>query len=144
MKVITNVSFLSLEFDFGEEGAISSEVFVEIDDDGDKSKLQHKVELQNVSFEEFLSEENIAELTVPGASFSTYIQNLRKLMTLKVASDLNLEVADLNYVTVESNREKIERLEGENELLQARDKALSERADFFEDVVAEMATQVYQ
>lgn len=144
MKVITNVSFLSLEFDFGEEGAISSEVFVEIDDDGDKSQLQHKVELQNISFEEFLSEENIAELVVLTDNFSSYIQNLRKLIILKVASDLNLEVADLNYITVESNREKIENLEAKNELLQARDKALSERADFIEDVVAEMATQVYQ
>lgn len=37
-----------------------------------------------------------------------------------------------------------ERLKKENELLKARDKALSERADFIEDVVAEMATQVYQ
>lgn len=40
--------------------------------------------------------------------------------------------------------ERIEELKQENELLKARDKALSERADFIEDVVAEMATQVYQ
>lgn len=39
---------------------------------------------------------------------------------------------------------EIEILKQENELLKARDKALSERADFIEDVVAEMVTQVYQ
>lgn len=39
---------------------------------------------------------------------------------------------------------QIEELKQENELLKARDKALSERADFVEDLIAEMAIQVYQ
>lgn len=37
-----------------------------------------------------------------------------------------------------------EQLKQENQLLKAQNNALSERADFIEDVVAEMATQVYQ
>ena len=39
---------------------------------------------------------------------------------------------------------KIASLEQENQLLKAQNNALSERADFIEDVVAEMATQVYR
>lgn len=40
--------------------------------------------------------------------------------------------------------EKVASLEQENQLLKAQNNALSERANFIEDVVAEMATQVYQ
>ncbi|MDP4098980.1 hypothetical protein OIN60_19840 [Paenibacillus sp. P96] len=44
----------------------------------------------------------------------------------------------------ETPEEKMARLEQENALLKAQNAALSERADFIEDVVAEMALQVYQ
>lgn len=37
-----------------------------------------------------------------------------------------------------------DKLKQENTLLKAQNQALTERADFIEDVVAEMATQVYQ
>lgn len=40
--------------------------------------------------------------------------------------------------------EQIEELKQENELLKAQNKAMLERADFVEDVVAELAIQVYQ
>lgn len=40
--------------------------------------------------------------------------------------------------------EEVEALKQENTLLKAQNTALSERADFIEDVVAEMAMQVYQ
>lgn len=144
MKVITNVSFLTLEFDFGEEGAIASEVFVEIDNDGEKIRLQHKVNLQNVSFADYLSESVISDIVKRGDNFNSYLQSLRKLIALKVASDLNLKVASLDYVPTVPTREKVDKLEQENELLKAQKDALSERADFIEDVVAEMAEQVYQ
>lgn len=39
---------------------------------------------------------------------------------------------------------EIELLQQENLLLKAQNQALNERADFIEDVVAEMAVQVYQ
>lgn len=39
---------------------------------------------------------------------------------------------------------EVEELKQENELLKAQNNAISERADFIEDVVAEMAIQVYQ
>ncbi|VDG96792.1 Uncharacterised protein [Lysinibacillus sphaericus] len=39
---------------------------------------------------------------------------------------------------------EIEKLQQENTLLKAQNQALTERADFIEDVVAEMAAQVYQ
>ncbi|MGY0692608.1 hypothetical protein ACW2QC_07410 [Virgibacillus sp. FSP13] len=38
----------------------------------------------------------------------------------------------------------VENMKKENELLKAQNKATSERADFIEDVIAEMAMQVYQ
>ncbi len=41
-------------------------------------------------------------------------------------------------------QEIFESLQQENNLLKAQNQALTERADFIEDVVAEMATQVYQ
>jgi len=40
--------------------------------------------------------------------------------------------------------QEIEELKQGSKLLTAQNNALSERADFIEDVVAEMATQVYQ
>jgi len=40
--------------------------------------------------------------------------------------------------------EKLATLKQENTLLKAQNQALTERADFIEDVVAEMAAQVYQ
>lgn len=39
---------------------------------------------------------------------------------------------------------EIEEMKSENVLLKAQNQALTERADFIEDVVAEMAAQVYQ
>ncbi|MBY9080985.1 hypothetical protein KIH86_07515 [Paenibacillus sp. HN-1] len=44
----------------------------------------------------------------------------------------------------ETAEEKLARLEQENTLLKAQNAALSDRADFIEDVIAEMAMQVYQ
>ncbi len=111
MGIITDVLFLSLEFDFEEEGAIRSEVFLEIEKDGEKSRVQHKVQLQDVSFGDFLGEEKIAELSNPANNFSSYIQSLRKLITLKVASDLNLKVADGEYKEIKPTRLKVEVLE---------------------------------
>ncbi|OIB04837.1 hypothetical protein AK95_14570 [Paenibacillus sp. LC231] len=40
--------------------------------------------------------------------------------------------------------EQVAKLEQENTLLKAQNSALSERADFIEDVIAEMANKVYQ
>lgn len=40
--------------------------------------------------------------------------------------------------------EQIAELEQKNKLLEAKNQALADRADFIEDVVAEMATKVYQ
>lgn len=44
----------------------------------------------------------------------------------------------------ETDAEKLVRLEQENHILKAQNTALSDRADFIEDVIAEMALQVYQ
>lgn len=40
--------------------------------------------------------------------------------------------------------DQVRDLKSENQLLRAQNKALTERADFVEDLIAEMAMQVYQ
>ena len=50
MGVLTNISFITLEFDFGEEGAINSEVFLELEKDGEKSQLTAQVKLAKCQF----------------------------------------------------------------------------------------------
>lgn len=69
---------------------------------------------------------------------------------------VNLETKMLEFIYPDPNNpeepqpfrkaltEEIEELRQENTLLKAQNTALSERADFIEDVVAEMAMQVYQ
>ena len=56
--------------------------------------------------------------------------------------DDNLEPEELVYQAPLS--EQVEELKQKNTLLEARNNALSERADFIEDVVTEMAIQIYQ
>ena len=71
--------------------------------------------MQNASFSDFLSEDDISDLTSLKNDFSSYVQVLRKLITLKVASDLNLKVADTEYNVAEPLRDKVERLENSQE-----------------------------
>lgn len=44
----------------------------------------------------------------------------------------------------ETSEEKAKRLDAENKLLKAQNNALSDRADFIEDLIQEIAMQVYQ
>lgn len=111
MRVLTNVSFLSLEFDFGSKGIIDARVFVEIDNNGEVQHVEHKLQLQDVSFNDFLSAEQITQNTQVGDNFSSFIQNFRKLITLKIASDLGLDVADGEYTKVTPTRELVKSLE---------------------------------
>ncbi|MEK4326058.1 XkdW family protein [Paenibacillus sp. FSL R7-0312] len=59
-----------------------------------------------------------------------------------------LQAAWEAYQEAEANKPpvltEIEQLQQENLLLKAQNNALSERADFIEDIIAEMAMQVYQ
>ncbi len=111
MRVLTNVSFLSLEFDFGAKGRIDANVFVEMDNNGELQKLEHKAQLHEVSFHNFLSPEQIIENTQVGDSFSTFIQSLRKLIILKVASDLDLDVVGDDYTIIKPLSDSIKSLE---------------------------------
>lgn len=144
MKKLTNISFIGLEFDFGynpndeesnkHQGRIDAEVFVEIDNDGEKSQIQYKTQLQDVSFSDFLSEEEIATLTETENNFSSFIQTLRKLITLKIASEMNIEVADMNYVEVEPLRNRIESLEQS----QQENAELKERIEVMQQALDEL------
>lgn len=65
-----------------------------------------------------------------------------KTLMFSYPNPSNLEPTEPVYETPLS--EKVSSLEQENQLLKIRNNALSERADFIEDVVAELAVQVYQ
>lgn len=62
-------------------------------------------------------------------------------------TEAELQAAWEAYQEAEANKPpvltEIEQLQQENLLLKAQNNALSERADFIEDIIAEMATQVY-
>ena len=72
----------------------------------------------------------------------TIIQKNRNLFLIaekNIASGNFLVFSDIKPLTVQ-----IAELEQNNKLLEAKNQALADRADFIEDVVAEMATKVYQ
>ncbi|WP_393965168.1 hypothetical protein [Exiguobacterium sp. S22-S28] len=48
-----------------------------------------------------------------------------------------------NEQTNSEENERLESLEKENHMLNAKNKSLSERADFMEECIAEMAMQLY-
>ncbi|KWX76036.1 XkdW family protein [Paenibacillus jilunlii] len=63
-------------------------------------------------------------------------------------TEAELQAAWKAYQEAEANKPpeltEVEQLQKENVLLKAQNNALSERADFIEDIIAEMATRVYQ
>lgn len=117
--IIKNIKFIGLEFDFGyseenEEdkknlGRIDAEVFVEIDDDGESKVITHRTRLDEASFLDFMSEQEVEKLNF-GTDFSTSIQQLRKLVAMKTASDLGVELADVGYVQRTPIRNEVEEL----------------------------------
>ena len=117
--IIKNIKFIGLEFDFGyseesEEdkknlGRIDAEVFVEIDDNGESKVITHKTRLDEASFLDFMSEQEVEKLNF-GTDFSTSIQQLRKLVAMKMASDLGVELADVGYVQRTPIRNDVEEL----------------------------------
>ncbi|WP_341348556.1 XkdW family protein [Paenibacillus sp. FSL H3-0469] len=62
-------------------------------------------------------------------------------------TEAELQAAWEAYEEAEANKPPVltemEQLQQENMVLRAQNQALSERADFIEDIIAEMATQVY-
>ncbi|MEC0370898.1 hypothetical protein [Paenibacillus chibensis] len=82
-----------------------------------------------------------------------YEQDLREAESIR----LNLDTMSVEFsykdpnapdpehpVFEKSLSEKVKELQDENTLLKAQNAALSDRADFIEDVIAEMAQQVYR
>lgn len=118
---ITNVKFLSLEFDFGyyedneetheNKGNIDAEVFVEIESGGEIAVTKHKTNLKDVSFADFMSTEDMEEIVTQTGSLAEYIQTLRKVIMLKVANELGMEVADVDYTPAQPLGEKVQELE---------------------------------
>ena len=120
MQKITNIKFISLEFDLGyspdnEEsieykGDIQSEIFVEIDYDGETSGITHRVKLHETEFTDFMGVEDKEELLNGINSLNDFIQVLRKIISMKVSYDLGIDLADMDYTSKNSLREDVDEL----------------------------------
>lgn len=109
MQKIINIKFISLEFDFGyskddestflNKGSIDAEVFVEIEDEGINTTITHKLGLKDVSFTDLVTTEEKENIISNINTVGGLIQALRMLVSLKVANDLNMEIADINYIS---------------------------------------------
>lgn len=99
-----------------------------------------------------LSERNRDTFDVIELEYGQYAQDFAESNGYRV----NLETRQLEFSYPDPNQpeveqphqaplsEQVQQLQQENTILKAQNNALSERADFIEDVVAEMAAQVYQ
>ena len=120
MQKITNIKFIALEFDFGyspddegsieNKGNIHSEVFVEIDNDGETSIITHSVKLHETDFIDFMEVGDKEELLNGINTLNDLIQVLRKTISMKVSSDLGIELADMNFTSKNSLREDVDEL----------------------------------
>lgn len=107
---------------------------------------------QDIETYKALSERNRDTFDVIKLEYGQYAQDFAECIGYRVnpeTKELNFSYPDPNEPEVEQPyeaplSEKVASLEQENQLLKAQNNALSERADFIEDVVAEMAAQVYQ
>jgi len=107
---------------------------------------------QDIATYRALSERNRDTVGYIELEFGQYGQDFLESNGYRV----NLETKTLEFSYPDSNEpeieqpyqaplsEEIEQLKLENELLKAQNKAMSARADFVEDVVAEIAMEVYQ
>ncbi len=124
MQKITNIKFLSMEFDFGynkedentyeNKGKVDAEVFVEVENDGEISVVSHKVDLSNLDFLDLMSEEDKADIIGNINTLGDYIQNLRKIVAMKVSSDLGIELVDIDFTPKKPLREDVENLKLED------------------------------
>ena len=120
MPKITNLKFLSMEFDFGyneeneethdRKGRIDSEVFVEIDYDGEISVMTHRIKLHETDLLDFMEVEDKEELLNGINTLNDLIQVLREVVSMKVSSDLGIELADMNFTSKGSLREDVDEL----------------------------------
>jgi len=124
MQRITNIKFLSLEFDFGydknfeetyeNEGRVDAEVFVEIENDGEISVVSHKMNLSNLDFLDLMSEDEKTNVIGNISTLGDYIQNLRNIIAIKVSNDLGIELAGIDFTPKKPLREDVENLKLED------------------------------
>ena len=120
MRKITNIKFIALEFDLGyspydeesieNKGNIHSEIFVEIDHGGETSIITHRVELHETDLLDFMGVEDKEELLDGINTLNDFIQVLRKIISMKVSSDLGIELSDMNFISKNSLREDVDEL----------------------------------
>ncbi|MGE8079010.1 hypothetical protein [Peribacillus loiseleuriae] len=113
--------------------------------------VKKTVEQQILTYKE-LSERNRDTFDVLELPFGAYAQDFREGILIGV--DLEKKMPIFEYPNPEEPNipivpdkpltDQIAELKAENTLLKVQNQALSDRADFIEDVVAEMAMTVYQ
>ena len=99
-------------------GRIDAEVFVEVENQGAISVIKHQIKLHDVSIEDLIREEDRTDLINDTNSLGDYIQLLRRLIMVKLAEDLNIEIADTNYISPPTLREKVMEIKEETAGLQ--------------------------
>ncbi|WP_342505859.1 hypothetical protein [Sporosarcina sp. FSL K6-2383] len=107
---------------------------------------------EHVSTYSALSERNRDSFDAIELEYGEYRQDFAEMTGVKVDVDtgtLLFSYPDPNEPETEPEFRpplsiEVDELKQENMLLKAQNNALSERADFIEDVIAEMAVQVYQ
>ncbi|MCJ8015215.1 hypothetical protein MUG84_26460 [Paenibacillus sp. KQZ6P-2] len=73
-----------------------------------------------------------------GIRFNYYYDHVAQKVIIKYVQTID------EPTEIEKIKDNMARMESENALLKAQNTALSDRADFIEDCIAEMAQQVYQ
>ena len=124
MQKIINIKFFSMEFDFGynkedentyeNKGKVDTEVFVEIENDGEISVVSHKVDLSNLDFLDLMSEDEKTNVIGNISTLGDYIQNLRNIIAIKVSNDLGIELAGIDFTPKKPLREEVENLKLED------------------------------
>ena len=107
---------------------------------------------QDIKNYKVLSERNRNTFDYTELEYGQYAQDFAESNGFRVnpeTKELEFSYPDPNEPEVEQPyqeplSEQIEKIKEENKLLKAQNNATSERADFIEDVLAEIAMQVYQ
>ena len=103
MSKISNVKVSSMEFDLGYHpdepdsieylGRIDMETVAEIDNNGNKSSVTHKLEgVNNISFDDILTQEEKDELLSNVDDLSSFFQIYRMLICKIVGRELGMDI----------------------------------------------------
>ena len=93
MHELKRITYVGTEFDYGAPGNVDLEILVEIGNADETSSVKQKIHLNDVSFGDFMTEQDIADF-VSGITTQTtpaqFIQLFKNALSKKIAVDLGL------------------------------------------------------